>query len=45
MVAKAVRLMSSEMQLTDEEKEILELAAWFHDTGFTRVYMGHEKRK
>jgi len=43
MVAKATRLIASEMNLSAEEKEILELAALFHDTGFTKIYTGHEE--
>ena len=43
MVAKAARLMAAEMNLSDEEKEILELAALFHDTGFVKIYTGHEE--
>jgi len=31
------------MKLTDEELEILELAALFHDTGFIAQYDGHEE--
>ena len=30
------------LELAEEELEILELAALFHDTGFTEVYEGHE---
>ncbi len=30
------------LQLDEEELEILELAALFHDTGFVRTYQGHE---
>lgn len=29
--------------LTEDELEIVILAAWFHDTGFTRTYDGHEE--
>lgn len=29
--------------LTDEEMETLLLAAWFHDSGYTEVYEGHEE--
>lgn len=29
--------------VTDEELEILMLAAWFHDTGHIRTYAGHEE--
>lgn len=43
MVAKATRLIASEMNLSAEDKEILELAALFHDTGFTKIYTGHEE--
>ena len=43
MVAKATRLLSSEMNLSEEDKEILELAGLFHDTGFVEAYMGHEE--
>lgn len=42
-VAKATRLLSSEMNLPAEEREILELAGWFHDTGFVEVYTKHEE--
>jgi predicted metal-dependent HD superfamily phosphohydrolase len=29
-------------QLNEEEQTILLLAAWFHDTGYVKVYIGHE---
>ncbi|RMF21423.1 MAG: HD domain-containing protein [Bacteroidetes bacterium] len=41
-VRKAARLLAEHYKLSEEEKEILELAALFHDTGFTRSYQGHE---
>jgi len=31
-----------QMEFSEEEMEILELAALFHDTGFVEVYEGHE---
>ncbi len=42
-VRSAVVDISRQMNLTVEEKEMLELAALFHDTGFIEVYEGHEK--
>jgi len=41
-VAEAVNLLSSAIGITKEEKNIL-LAAWFHDTGFTKQTFDHEK--
>ncbi|NJB86095.1 putative metal-dependent HD superfamily phosphohydrolase [Lewinella marina] len=32
-----------EEQLTEEELEVVMLAAWFHDTGHIRTYTGHEE--
>ncbi|MBD99002.1 MAG: hypothetical protein CMO34_04090 [Verrucomicrobia bacterium] len=29
--------------LTDKELELVQVAAWFHDTGFTRMRTGHEE--
>ena len=31
-------------QLSEKEQEILQLAAWFHDTGYTEGQQGHEER-
>jgi predicted metal-dependent HD superfamily phosphohydrolase len=31
-------------ELSDEEIEILLLAAWFHDTGYVYAYSGHEEK-
>jgi len=28
--------------LNSAEKELLQIAAWFHDTGFSKAYKGHE---
>jgi predicted metal-dependent HD superfamily phosphohydrolase len=30
--------------LTSRDYEVLLLAAWFHDTGYTQVYAGHEEK-
>ncbi|MCI5082315.1 MAG: DUF5706 domain-containing protein [Saprospiraceae bacterium] len=35
--------LASKLSLNAEETEILQLAALFHDTGFTKVYTGHEE--
>lgn len=42
-VVRGVRQISENLGLSDEQKEILNLAAWFHDTGLIRVYIGHEE--
>ncbi len=39
----AVEKISAECDLSDEEKENLIIAAWFHDTGYTRDREAHEK--
>ncbi|ELR73024.1 hypothetical protein C900_00104 [Fulvivirga imtechensis AK7] len=43
MVVKASKEISQGMQLTNEEREIILIAAWFHDTGYIRTYAGHEE--
>jgi len=35
-------LIGQQKNLSDEDLEILEIAAWFHDTGYTECYDGHE---
>ncbi|RMG87529.1 MAG: HD domain-containing protein [Bacteroidetes bacterium] len=40
---KAVVVLGHKYQLPEEEIELLALAALFHDTGFTKVYDGHEE--
>ncbi len=42
VVAKSKEL-SELSNISDKEKEHLELAAWFHDTGFTKGSKAHEK--
>ena len=42
-VAAKSKELSELSSVSDKEKEHLELAAWFHDTGFTKGSKGHEK--
>lgn len=42
-VKKAAEELSDAARLTKDEKEIMVLAALFHDTGFTETYIGHEQ--
>lgn len=42
-VVKGARKISKGAGLSQKEKEVLLLAAWFHDTGFIEVYQGHEE--
>lgn len=42
-VKQAVEELSTAAELEPKEREVLLLAALFHDTGFTEVYQGHEK--
>lgn len=41
-VRDATLELGSRYRLTDEELELLAIAGLFHDTGFTKVYVGHE---
>ncbi len=41
-VVEAVQIIMPHYDLTDAEKEALLLAAWFHDTGYSRSYEDHE---
>ncbi len=41
-VVEQCRLLAERLELSEEQKEILELAAWFHDTGYTQGYEEHE---
>jgi len=43
-VVEAARRLGQLHQLPYEEMELLELAAWFHDTGFSEGAEGHEAR-
>lgn len=42
-VVKKVQELTNADGQNDIEKNILEIAAWFHDTGFTKTIEGHEK--
>lgn len=42
-VVRGVRDITKQLALSKTQKEILLLAAWFHDSGLTKVYKGHEK--
>ena len=41
-VVNRVKELTEEGNLTDVEKHQLVIAAWFHDTGFTKAIKGHE---
>ena len=42
IVRESCITLAEKIGISDLEKEVLELAALFHDTGFTEVYQGHE---
>jgi HD superfamily phosphodiesterase len=42
-VVKNAVFIGTKEQLTEEEMNILQLAAWFHDTGYLKTYKGHEE--
>jgi predicted metal-dependent HD superfamily phosphohydrolase len=42
-VVRNVKIISKELHYSDAEIELIQVAAWFHDTGFIRAYKGHEK--
>jgi HD superfamily phosphodiesterase len=41
-VVNAVNILCKEEKITDSDKEILLVAAWFHDTGYTNGCKNHE---
>jgi predicted metal-dependent HD superfamily phosphohydrolase len=41
-VYEGVTELGSNSSLSDEELEIIQIAAWFHDTGFIKGYVDHE---
>lgn len=43
LVVKGVRDIINHLDISDENKEIVELAAWFHDAGHIIAYAGHEE--
>lgn len=42
-VYEGVRIIAEEENITNEEKEIVSISALFHDTGYSRIYKGHEE--
>jgi len=42
-VVEAAKDIGKNSGLTEDELEMLLLAAWFHDSGFTEIYTGHEE--
>ena len=43
-VVEAVNLLGTETQLSAKQLELLQIAAWFHDTGYIDGAEGHEER-
>ncbi len=43
-VVEAVNILGQAAGISDEESEMLQLAAWFHDAGYDQGPEGHEKR-
>lgn len=41
-VVQNVKYLCAAMDINEQNTEILLVAAWFHDTGFSRTYKGHE---
>jgi uncharacterized protein len=41
-VVHAAEQLAVQYDLSDDERFILTIAAWFHDTGYTETYEGHE---
>src|SRR6476661_8946130 len=41
---KACKALAEAYNLTSRDYEVLMLAAWFHDTGYTETYIGHEEK-
>ncbi len=42
-IVVASREIADGLALTDTQRNLLELAAWFHDVGYIETYHGHEK--
>jgi HD superfamily phosphodiesterase len=43
-VVEAAKEIGSAEELNDNEMEMLQIAAWFHDTGLTKSYLNHEEK-
>lgn len=42
-VVTACQEIGESVCISDDEQEIILIAAWFHDTGYTKTYFGHEE--
>lgn len=42
-VVKQVDFIATAMGIHQADKEVVMMAAWFHDTGFSKTYKGHEE--
>lgn len=42
-VVENVKTICTAMHVTKRKTELLVIAAWFHDTGFSKAYAGHEE--
>jgi len=42
-VIKAAREICEETNINKKDKKLIEIAIWFHDTGFTKDYINHEE--
>ena len=42
-VVEKTKELAKASSLSDNEQQLLIIAAWFHDTGFTKTIEGHEK--
>lgn len=42
-VVHAVIEICDELDVSEDDREILLLSAWFHDTGYSKTYLGHER--
>lgn len=42
-VVQATKKLAEESEIEEEEKELMLIAAWFHDAGLVDTYEGHEK--
>ena len=42
-VVQNVKYLCAAMNINEQETDLLIIAAWFHDTGFSVIYKGHEE--
>lgn len=43
-VVKSTKLLIEKSEISVKQEETLLLAAWLHDTGYTKTYVGHEEK-